>query len=65
MIVMSTSACPHVQDPDGQSCAAAFNHTYTAQVAERDGKWHHLAVTWTAADNGFTQIFLDGDFSIP
>ena len=48
------------QDPQKQSCAAAFNHSETARVVERDGRWHHLAVTWTAANNGLTQIFLDG-----
>ncbi len=49
-----------VQDPLKQSCAAAFNHSETARVVERDGRWHHLAVTWTAANDGLTQIFLDG-----
>ena len=33
-------------------------------MAERDGRWHHIAVTWTAADNGFTQIFMDGEISM-
>ena len=48
------------QDPEDLSCAAAFNHSDTARVVERDGKWHHLAVTWTTANDGLTQIFLDG-----
>jgi hypothetical protein len=30
------------------------------RFTERDGKWHHLAVTWTAADNGLTEIYWDG-----
>ncbi len=49
-----------VQDPLKRSCAAAFNHSETARVVERDGRWHHLAVTWTAANDGLTQIYLDG-----
>ncbi len=49
------------QDPREVSCAAAFNHSETARVVDRDGLgWHHLAVTWTAANNGLTQIYLDG-----
>ena len=47
-------------DPDSQSCNAAFNRTETASVVERDPIWHHLAVTWTARDNGMTKIYLDG-----
>jgi hypothetical protein len=27
---------------------------------ERDGAWHHLAVTWEVANNGMTRIYLDG-----
>ena len=30
------------------------------RFVERDGRWHHLAVTWTAADNGLTEIYWDG-----
>jgi hypothetical protein len=31
-----------------------------ARFTERDGRWHHLAVTWTAADNGLTEVYWDG-----
>jgi len=42
----STSTHPHPHHPQ--------------RFVERDGKWHHLAVTWTAADNGLTEIYWDG-----
>ena len=29
-------------------------------IVEPDGAWHHLAVTWTAANNGTTKIYKDG-----
>lgn len=36
----------------------------TANFVERDGRWHHLAVTWSAAKNdkqdGETIIYMDG-----
>ncbi|KAI8469144.1 MAG: concanavalin A-like lectin/glucanase domain-containing protein [Monoraphidium minutum] len=51
-------------DPKNESCHSSFinvtGHDETATFAERDGKWHHLAVTWTAADNGLTEIYWDG-----
>lgn len=44
-------------DPNGVSCYAHFNATpKMPSFVERDGKWHHLAVTWTAAGNGLTQV---------
>ncbi|GLC46629.1 hypothetical protein PLESTM_001898600 [Pleodorina starrii] len=44
---------------------ADFNHfvifdTRLPSVVERDGRWHHLAVTWTAAEEGLTKIYVDG-----
>lgn len=32
----------------------------TANLAERNGRWHHLAVTWSSRDAGKTQIYKDG-----
>lgn len=44
-------------DPNGVSCYAHFNATPSMpSYVERDGKWHHLAVTWTQKDNGLTQV---------
>ncbi|KAI8473932.1 MAG: concanavalin A-like lectin/glucanase [Monoraphidium minutum] len=51
-------------DPKNESCHSSYinvtGHDATATFTERDGKWHHLAVTWTAADNGLTEIYWDG-----
>ncbi|KAL4421057.1 hypothetical protein ABPG77_001352 [Micractinium sp. CCAP 211/92] len=48
-------------DPAGESCYAAYNRSSALpSFVERDGKWHHLAVVWTAANNGLTQIYWDG-----
>jgi hypothetical protein len=33
---------------------------HPCSYVERDGKWHHLAVTWSTADNGLTEIYWDG-----
>ena len=50
-----------VQDSLGKSCASKFNnHSTTASFFERDATWHHLAVTWTSANNGLTKIYKDG-----
>lgn len=38
----------------------AFNRSHTANFIERDGAWHHMAVTWTKAGNGRTRIYKDG-----
>lgn len=36
---------------------AAFNHsTKLPNYVERDGRWHHVAVTWTQANQGLTQV---------
>ena len=44
-------------DPDGVSCYAHFNGTRKLpNYVERDGKWHHLAATWTREGNGLTQV---------
>ena len=32
----------------------------TATLVERDGSWHHLAITWSAKDDGLTSIYMDG-----
>jgi cysteine-rich repeat protein len=48
-------------DPMGESCYFAYNHSsFLPNVVTRDGSWHHVAVTWTAANNGLTEIFVDG-----
>ncbi len=49
------------QDPRGVSCAAKFNHDETANFVKRDGAWTHMAVTWTAANDGLTTIYQDGE----
>lgn len=51
-----------MQDSLGKSCASKFNnHSTTASFFERDATWHHLAVTWTSANNGLTKIYKDGE----
>ncbi|KAG1674619.1 hypothetical protein FOA52_001868 [Chlamydomonas sp. UWO 241] len=47
-------------DPFNASCHAAYGGGPTATVAERDGKWRHIAVTWSAAHDGLTRIYVDG-----
>ncbi len=32
----------------------------TAKYVERDGRWHHLAVTWSVDNAGLTKIYWDG-----
>lgn len=32
----------------------------TAKYVERDGTWHHLAVTWSVDHAGLTKIYWDG-----
>lgn len=49
--------------PDEQkvSCYAAYDHSpKLPSIVSRDGTWHHVAVTWTAADDGLTKIYVDG-----
>lgn len=44
-------------DPDSVSCYAAFNHSARLpSFVERDGRWHHLAVTWEREKDGLTQV---------
>lgn len=54
--------CSDLQpDPGSVSCMAAFNHSAALpNFVERDGRWHHLAVTWTAANSGLTQARVCG-----
>jgi hypothetical protein len=40
--------------------AVAGDSGHTASLVERDGSWHHLAVTWSAAEEGVTSIYMDG-----
>jgi hypothetical protein len=51
-------------DPRNESCHAAYTavsgRPETASFVERDGRWHHLAVTWSADANGLTEVFFDG-----
>ncbi|KXZ56241.1 hypothetical protein GPECTOR_1g21 [Gonium pectorale] len=53
-----------VPDPANVSCHAAYANVSGSRqlpsLVERDGRWHHLAVTWTAADRGRTLIYVDG-----
>jgi cysteine-rich repeat protein len=46
-------------DPRGESCYYAFNHTGPS-IVSRDGTWHHVAATWTAANDGLVKIYIDG-----
>lgn len=44
-----------------ESCAAKWNHsTSLPNYVERDGRWHHVAVSWTAANDGLTKVYWDG-----
>lgn len=47
-----------IPDKDRKSCHSQFNTT--TSFIERDGTWHHLAVTWTTKNNGYTEIYKDG-----
>lgn len=55
-----------VPDPANESCHASFRNASaggsdtTASYVERDGSWHHLAVTWSTQDDGLTHIYWDG-----
>ncbi|DBA68967.1 TPA: hypothetical protein ACH3X2_013140 [Trebouxia sp. C0005] len=42
------------------SCYSKYGNKPAANLLERDGSWHHVAVTWTAAHNGTTKIYKDG-----
>ncbi|WIA11894.1 hypothetical protein OEZ85_011978 [Tetradesmus obliquus] len=51
-------------DPKNESCHASYWNVSkldtTAKYVERDGQWHHLAVSWSTADEGLTKIYWDG-----
>lgn len=52
-----------IPDPARSSCVSMFGDpatVKTADLTDRSGAWHHVAVTWSAARNGMTQIFKDG-----
>ncbi len=48
-----------VPDTRGESCYFSFNHTGPS-IVSRDGTWHHVAATWTAADDGLVQMYVNG-----
>ena len=39
---------------------SVWNRSYTASYLSDNAEWHHMAVTWTKADNGRMRIFKDG-----
>lgn len=47
-------------DPDKASCMSVWNRSFTASYLSDNAEWHHMAVTWTKADNGRMRIFKDG-----
>jgi len=51
-------------DPKNESCHSSFwnmsKSDSTAKYVERDGQWHHLAVTWSVEEAGLTKIYWDG-----
>ena len=47
-------------DPNKISCYAKYGNHPVTSILERDGSWHHIAVTWTAANDGTTKIYQDG-----
>ena len=65
-----TSLYRKCQDPQRISCAAKFRKATgskddygsagTANFVRRDGAWMHIAVTWTAANDGLTTIYQNG-----
>jgi hypothetical protein len=66
-----------LSDLNNQSCRSAYSrpvgrqggrppphHTITtASAVDRDGAWRHVAVTWDAAADGLTKIYLNGMLS--
>ena len=42
------------------SCYSKYGNQPAANILDRDGAWHHVAVTWTAANNGLTKVYKDG-----
>ena len=51
-----------IPDPKGESCRSAYKKSKEtgAKINIADGKWHHLAATWKASENGKTTIYIDG-----
>jgi hypothetical protein len=51
-------------DPKNESCHASYRAVSgsdaTSSYVERDGAWHHLAVTWSVEDKGLTKVYWDG-----
>ncbi|KAL3133740.1 hypothetical protein ABBQ32_008228 [Trebouxia sp. C0010 RCD-2024] len=47
-------------DPNKISCYSKYGNHPVTSILERDGSWHHIAVTWTAANHGTTKIYQDG-----
>lgn len=47
-------------DPTNISCYSKYGNHPVSSILERDGSWHHVAVTWTAANHGNTKIYQDG-----
>lgn len=47
-------------DPNSISCYSKYGNHPVTSILERDGSWHHVAVTWTAANHGNTKIYQDG-----
>lgn len=47
-------------DPNDISCYSKYGNRPVTSILERDGSWHHVAVTWTAANHGNTKIYKDG-----
>jgi len=47
-------------DPEMISCHASLGSGETASLVERTGSWHHVAVTWSAGDEGMMRIYKDG-----
>lgn len=47
-------------DPNNLSCYSKYGNHPVTSILERDESWHHVAVTWTAANHGNTKIYQDG-----
>lgn len=49
-------------DAAGASCYSAWNASQgrLPSYVSRDARWHHVAVTWEAGNNGRTIIYKDG-----
>lgn len=49
-------------DAASASCYAAWNESQGGlpSYVSRDARWHHVAVSWEAANNGRTVVYKDG-----